>query len=278
MDLEGLEGLDGFTLARIEATRRAVISPVTPPPAPTPCGLQEAAPLHHHAPPRLRPSHPRHQRLAMIQRAPHEHSDDPHSAEATELPRQPMPTASLRPTAIYRMTATIPLYARPESSEDSSAPRRGFMSNSAAQLPSRRGSRCCHARCHGCRAPQMLQPERGSAAQPAVAVVAVEDVQMPATPFVAPSASSVRCADVCPTGPGGRPVSKRPVSTRTVRSPGVRTDRRPVSAACASALSTPRLLVVRDSHPSPVPRPVGRLSVCSRSSAARRSAAAWKWV
>ena len=39
--LEGLEGLDSFTLARIvwiEAKRRAV----TPPPAPTPRGLQEA--------------------------------------------------------------------------------------------------------------------------------------------------------------------------------------------------------------------------------------------
>jgi hypothetical protein len=40
-----LEGLDSFTLARIarlEAKRRAVMSPMTPPPAPTPRGLQEA--------------------------------------------------------------------------------------------------------------------------------------------------------------------------------------------------------------------------------------------
>ena len=40
-----LEGLDSFTLARIawiEAKRRAVISPMTPLPAPTPRGLQEA--------------------------------------------------------------------------------------------------------------------------------------------------------------------------------------------------------------------------------------------
>ena len=37
MDQEGLEGLDSFTLARrvwIEATRRAVMPPMTPPPAP----------------------------------------------------------------------------------------------------------------------------------------------------------------------------------------------------------------------------------------------------
>ena len=40
-----LEGLDSFTLARIArigAKRRAVMPPRTPPPAPTPRGLQEA--------------------------------------------------------------------------------------------------------------------------------------------------------------------------------------------------------------------------------------------
>ena len=45
MDLEGLEGLDSFTLARIaqiQAKRRAVMPPMAPPPAPTPRGLQEA--------------------------------------------------------------------------------------------------------------------------------------------------------------------------------------------------------------------------------------------
>jgi hypothetical protein len=45
MDEEGLEGLDSFTFARItriEAKRRAVMAPMTPPPAPTPRGLQEA--------------------------------------------------------------------------------------------------------------------------------------------------------------------------------------------------------------------------------------------
>ena len=42
-----LEGLDSFTLARvagIEAKRRAVRPPMTPPAAPTPRGLQEADP------------------------------------------------------------------------------------------------------------------------------------------------------------------------------------------------------------------------------------------
>ena len=45
MDQEGPEGLDSFTLARIvenEVRRRAVMPPMTPPPAPTPGGLQEA--------------------------------------------------------------------------------------------------------------------------------------------------------------------------------------------------------------------------------------------
>ena len=40
-----LEGLDSFTLARtaaIEAERRAVTPPTTPPPAPAPRDLQEA--------------------------------------------------------------------------------------------------------------------------------------------------------------------------------------------------------------------------------------------
>ena len=45
MDQKGLEGLDSFTFARIvwiEAKRRAVMPPMTSPPAPTPRGLQEA--------------------------------------------------------------------------------------------------------------------------------------------------------------------------------------------------------------------------------------------
>jgi hypothetical protein len=45
MDQEGLEGLDSFMLAQrvgIEAKRRAVMPPVTPSPAPTPRGFEEA--------------------------------------------------------------------------------------------------------------------------------------------------------------------------------------------------------------------------------------------
>jgi hypothetical protein len=47
MDLEGLEGLDSFTLTRraqIEAERYAVMPPMAPPPVPTPRGLQDADP------------------------------------------------------------------------------------------------------------------------------------------------------------------------------------------------------------------------------------------
>jgi hypothetical protein len=80
-------------------------------------------------------------------------------------------------------------------------------------------------------------PTEVCATQPAAAAVA--DVRTPATPFVALSASAVRRAGVRPTGraevrcPGDR-------CPRDRRDPGVRTDRRPVSAAAASALSTPR--------------------------------------
>jgi hypothetical protein len=53
--------------------------------------------------------------------------------------------------------------------------------------------------------PQTPQPERGCPVQPAVAaVVAVEDVRTPATPFVALSASAVRHADGRPSKLVGR--------------------------------------------------------------------------
>jgi hypothetical protein len=42
MDLEGLDSLTLARLAQIQAKRRAVMPPMTPPPAPTPRGLQEA--------------------------------------------------------------------------------------------------------------------------------------------------------------------------------------------------------------------------------------------
>jgi hypothetical protein len=80
-------------------------------------------------------------------------------------------------------------------------------------------------------------PSEVRAAQPAVAVVvAVQDVRTPATPFVALSASAVRHADGRPTGR----VDVRCPGVRCPRDrcdPGVRTDRRPVSAAAAAALS-----------------------------------------
>jgi hypothetical protein len=120
--------------------------------------------------------------------------------------------------------------------------RRGAASCRAVlrSRPGHRG-RCRHrGAVIGCRAPQTLQPERGLAVQPAVAlVVAVEDVRTPATPFVTLSASSVRPADV---GPTGRADVRCPGDQwpRDACDPGVRTDRRPVSAAAASALSAPR--------------------------------------
>jgi hypothetical protein len=40
---------------------------------------------------------------------------------------------------MYRMTATVALYARPNSSEDSSAPGRGLMPGGAGQLSSGSG-------------------------------------------------------------------------------------------------------------------------------------------
>jgi hypothetical protein len=91
----------------------------------------------------------------------------------------------------------------PQASGESSAPRRGSMSSSAAQLPRHHGGRCVvtaetpwaakhRRRCN---------PSAVCAAKPAVAVVvAVQDVRTPATPFVAQSASTVRHASVQPLG------------------------------------------------------------------------------
>jgi hypothetical protein len=129
----------------------------------------------------------------------------------------------------------------PKSSEDSSAPGRGFMSSGAAQLPRQRGGTCRHrGAVIGCRAPQTLQPERGLAAQPAAAaIVAVEDVRTPATPFVALSAvrTSVRLVE---RTSGVQATGVIQVSGQT----GVRTDRRPdrrasgVRGLCVRAVRT----------------------------------------
>jgi hypothetical protein len=107
----------------------------------------------------------------------------------------PDPDLSRPPLSHY-----LAQYSRPNSSEESSAPRRGFMSSGTAQLPSYRGGRCRHRR-HGLpsAADTATRPRIGR--QPAVGVVvAIEDVRTPATPFVVLSASSVRRADVRPTG------------------------------------------------------------------------------
>ena len=131
------------------------------------------------------------------------------------------------------MTATVALYYLPShSSEESSAPRRGCMSSGAAQLPRHRGGRCRHPRAvMGCRAPQRRQPERGLG-RPAGRRRrrAVQDVRTPARrsllcprPLSACGRTSAQTgrADVwCP----------RDGCPRVRCDPGVRTDRRPVSA------------------------------------------------
>jgi hypothetical protein len=90
----------------------------------------------------------------------------------------------------------------------------------------------------GCRAPQTLQSERGLGRPAGAAVVvAVEDARTPATPFVALSAvrTSVHLvawtAGVQATGVHATGV------IHVSGQPGVRTARRPVSVAAASALS-----------------------------------------
>jgi hypothetical protein len=133
---------------------------------------------------------------------------------------------------MYRMAASLPLYSHPNSSEDSSAPRRG-VEGGAGQLFSGGGQ----GRGAGvvttepswvAKRPQTLRPGRGLAAQRVVA--GREDVRTPATPVVALSASSVRRADV-------RPIGQADVRCPRVRCPrerchpGVRTDGPPVSAA-----------------------------------------------
>jgi hypothetical protein len=128
---------------------------------------------------------------------------------------------------MYRMAATTAPYSRPNSSEDSSAPRRS-VEGGAAQLfgggGQGRGAGVVTAEPSWvAKRPQTLRPGRGLTAQRVVA--GREDVRTPATPVVALSASSVRRADV-------RPIGQADVRCPRVRChPGVRTDTRPVSAA-----------------------------------------------
>jgi hypothetical protein len=79
----------------------------------------------------------------------------PPTPNSRPLHRSPLP-----PPAITDEASPFALRSTRKSSEDSSAPRRRFMSSGAAQLPSHRGSRCRHrGAVMGCRAPQTLQPE-----------------------------------------------------------------------------------------------------------------------
>ena len=91
---------------------------------------------------------------------------------------------------MYRMTTTIPLYAHPNSSEDSNAQGRGFMPGGAGRLP---GAAVVTAAAAGVvtAAPSWMaerrrrgNPSGVGPAQPPVAV-AVEDVRTPDTPLVA---------------------------------------------------------------------------------------------
>ena len=168
--------------------------------------------------------------------APHHATSAPryHSHQHFLTSLTPHTSAFLRPIAL----SSYP----PTPTHDSSAPRRGFMPSGAAQLPRQRVGTCRRrGAVIGCRAPQTLQPERGLGRRAGAAVVvAVEDVRPPATPYVALSAvrtsvhlvartSSVQATGVHPSG-----------VIRVSGQTGVRTDRCPVSAASASALSGPR--------------------------------------
>jgi hypothetical protein len=114
-------------------------------------------------------------------------------------------------------------------------------------------------------------------------VVAVQDVRTPATPVVALSASAVRHADGRPsTGradtrcPGDRCPGVRCPGVRCPRDwrpddrgdPGVRTARRPVSAAAAAALSAPRWI--------PGVGAAGPATVVAGTSVGGSLAAAWQ--
>jgi hypothetical protein len=113
------------------------------------------------------------------------------------------------------------------------------MSSSAAQLPSHCGGTCRHwGAVIGCRAPQTLQPKRGLR-RPAGGRRRRRGCPDAVHAVVTVSASSVRRTDIRPTGRAD--VRCPGVRCPGVRcDPGVRTARRPVSAAAAAALSAPR--------------------------------------
>jgi hypothetical protein len=142
---------------------------------------------------------------------------------------------------MYRMAGTVASYSQPNSSEDSSAPRRGVeavlgscsaaAARAAAQVSSPRSR-------HGGQAP----PDAATRARSGRPASGRRSRGYPDTGHAGRrlSASSVRRADVRPIGHADvRPVSTRPVSTRPVpsrcpdgRASGVR--------GSAAALSAPR--------------------------------------
>ena len=121
-------------------------------------------------------------------------------------------------------------------------------------------------------------PSEVRAAQPAVAVVAVQDVRTPATAVVAgPRPLSAIRTDVRPTGradvwcPGDRCPCDR-------GDPGVRTDRRPVSIAAAAALSGPCWIPesVGAVGPATLAHRVGRVAVVGALLGRRCPNRAWQ--
>jgi hypothetical protein len=165
------------------------------------------------------------------------------SAIGTSLARAPPSTQASPPINARVITDDghrRALRSTRKSSKDSSAPRRGFMSGRAAQPPRsprqvsspRSRHRLPSAADAATRArfgrPAGGRPRRGRGGCPDAGHAVRHSVR-----------SSVRPADV---GPTGRADVRCPGDQwpRDACDPGVRTDRRPVSAAAASALSAPR--------------------------------------
>jgi hypothetical protein len=128
--------------------------------------------------------------------------------------------AVLRPhfVAMYRMAATATPYSQPKFSEDSSAPRRGFMSSSTAQLPGTAAAVSSPRSRHEL-------PSAEDAATRARFGSPAGGRRRPGRRGCPDASHAVRPSVrvLCPlcgrpsNWSGGRPVSRRPVSTRLVR-------------------------------------------------------------
>jgi len=172
----------------------------------------------------------------------------PIRAPALARPRSPLPFRS--PIALHSYP--------PTPTQESSAPRRGVMSSGAAQLPNHRGGKCRHrGAVMGCRAPQTLQPERRLAPLS-------RHRRRRGRPGCPDAGHAVRCCVRVRCPPCGRTSVQLvgPMSgvqgdrcPHHRRDPGVRTDRRPVSAPAAAALSAPRW--IRNASVRPGPATVG---------------------